>query len=323
MDYLGATLFSLPALATALDLLLGDPHRLPHPVRAIGAFLTCLEPRARAWGLPLRLAGALCVLLTAGFCAGLVYLLLRVPLLGGAVALYLAYAGLALGQLVKEGRRALRLIESGAESGDLSAEMNAAREAVGFLVSRDTSALGPEELRRTLAETLSENLGDGFVCPLFYLVLAGPVGLWAYKAVSTMDSMWGYKTERYRELGWACARLDDALAYLPARLTAVLLILAGLCLGLDWRGALAHTARDARRMESPNAGWPMATSAWLLGAGMGGAAVYFGEVKMKPVLGPEGQPWRPEILSKLLRLLVIAGLFALFGFTSLRYFLFP
>jgi adenosylcobinamide-phosphate synthase len=218
---------------------------------------------------------------------------------------YLAYAGLALGQLLKEGRKAARLIESG--------NLAAARQAVGWLVSRDTTSMGVDELRRTLAETLSENVSDGFVCPLFYLCIGGPVGLWAYKAVSTMDSMWGYRTERYNELGWACARMDDVLAYIPARLTMLFLLIAGACLGLPWRLAWAHAGRDARQMESPNAGWPMAACAWLLGAGMGGTAVYFGKVKQKPALGPHKQVWSPEKLATLLKLLLFSGFIALLG----------
>ena len=304
MGVLYAALFSLPVLATALDLLFGDPQRLPHPVRLIGFLLEYLEPRARAWGLPLRVAGGICVALTAGLSAGLVFLLVHIPLVGLLCAVYFAYAGLALGQLLKEGRKAAWLIESG--------DLAEARQAVGWLVSRDTTSMEADELRRTLAETLSENMSDGFVCPLFYLCIGGPVALWAYKAVSTMDSMWGYRTERYNELGWACARMDDVLAYIPARLTMLFLLIGGACMGLPWRLAWAHTGRDARQMESPNAGWPMAACAWLLGAGMGGTAVYFGVAKQKPQLGPREHPWSPEKLKNLFKLLLIAGIIDLF-----------
>jgi adenosylcobinamide-phosphate synthase len=122
-----------------------------------------------------------------------------------------------------------------------------------------------------------------------------------------MDSMWGYKTERFRELGWAAARADDLLAYLPARLSAGLLLCVGALLGLNSREALARFRADAATMDSPNAGWPMAASAWLLQGTMGGAATYFGEVKMKPVLGPEGNIWNVEKLEKLFRLVLFSG----------------
>jgi adenosylcobinamide-phosphate synthase len=133
-----------------------------------------------------------------------------------------------------------------------------------------------------------------------------------------MDSMWGYKTQEYREFGWAAARADDVLAYIPARLTALLLLLAGMLMKLDWRGAVANFRADAAKMESPNAGWPMAVCAWLFGATMGGPAEYFGEYKLKPILGPEGQDWALESLKKLSRLVLLSGLAGVVLFQAAR-----
>jgi len=304
MKLLVLTVMSLPALAMVIDLIVGDPQRFPHPVRLIGRFLDWLEPRARAWKLGLRLAGALCVVLTAGICFLVVYALTEISLAGVLIAVYFAYAGLALGQLQDEGRDALDLIEEG--------ELEEAREAVGMLVSRDTSQMDEVELRRTLAETVSENLNDGFFAPLFYLVVGGPALMWAYKAVSTMDSMWGYRTERFNDLGWAAAKADDLLSYIPARLTALFLIGAGAMLRMPWRQARDHVRTDARTMESPNAGWPMAACAWLVQGTMGGQATYFGVAKSKPMLGPAGQEWTPEKLKRLFRLTVFAAFLGLF-----------
>lgn len=295
------TLFSLPFLAFLLDLLLGDPRRLPHPVRLIGLWLDWLEPRARRLGLPLKLSGALCVLATTLGTFAAIDFLCSIRYFGLFLLMYFAYAGLALGELLASARAALRLIQD-------DARLNEARQAVGMLVSRSTGQMDAQELRRTLAETVSENFCDAFVAPMLYLVLGGPALMWAYKAVSTMDSMWGYKTERFRELGWAAARADDALAYLPARLSAVLLITVGGLLGLNWRQALARFRADAAQMDSPNAGWPMAACAWLVQGSMGGPATYFGEVKVKPVLGPEGQAWTQDKLKKLSRLVLFSGL---------------
>ena len=294
------TLFSLPFLAFLLDLLLGDPRRLPHPVRLIGLWLDWLEPRVRRLGLPLKLAGALCVLATALGAFAAVDFLCSIRYFGLFLLMYFAYAGLALGELLASARAALRLIQDDARLGE-------ARQAVGMLVSRSTAEMDAQELRRTLAETVSENFCDAFVAPMLYLVLGGPALMWAYKAVSTMDSMWGYKTERFRELGWAAARADDVLAYVPARLSAVLLIAVGGLLGLNWRQALARFRADAAQMDSPNAGWPMAACAWLVHGGMGGPATYFGEVKLKPVLGPAGQIWTQDKLKKLSRLVLFSG----------------
>jgi len=304
------TLFSLPVLAFALDLILGDPRRLPHPVRLIGLWLDWLEPRARKLNLSLRVSGALCVLLTAGLAAGAVHLLVEMKLFGMIFMVYFAYAGLALGELLDCARDAVEMLEEGA--------LEDAREAVGELVSRNTAYMDEQELRRTLAETVSENLCDAFVAPLFYLVLGGPALMWGYKAVSTMDSMWGYKTEEYRDFGWASARADDILAYIPARLTAVLLIGVGALMKLPWREAKARFRADAVKMESPNAGWPMAACAWLMQGTMGGRAEYFGVARIKPFLGPEGQEWTLEKLKKMFRLVLLSGFAGVLLFQAVR-----
>jgi adenosylcobinamide-phosphate synthase len=302
----------LPLLALALDLILGDPRGLPHPVAGIGRLAGLLE----AWGRrfapqALFLWGLAATLALACGAAALAHGLSSLPWFGWLAGLYLAWTGLALRSLFSEGRKVARLLEQG--------RLDEAREALSGLVSRDTSALDADGLRRALAETVSENLNDGFVAPFFWLCLSGPAGLWFYKAVSTLDSMWGYRTEEYERLGKAAARLDDVLAWIPARLTALALILAGTVMDLDWKGAKAHMAKDARKTESPNAGWPMAAAAWLLGARVGGPAVYFGAPKDKPWLGPEGGFWDEDKLETLIQLCMLAALAAaLLEFLVLR-----
>ena len=291
--------FFVPAAAMILDSLFGDPQNLPHPVRYIGQGLDLFEASARRVGLNLRSAGWAAVILFAVGAWSIAEVLISIPYVGILIAFYLAYAGLALGCLVKDARKVAYLLDSENLAG--------AREALSMLVSRDTSGLDPAGVRRTLAETVSENLNDGFVAPMFYLAIFGPGGLWAYKAVSTMDSMWGYRTERYNDLGYAAARTDDLLAFIPARLTAWALLLTGWMRGLNFKEAKAHFENDARKMESPNAGWPMAAAAWLMGGQMGGRAVYFGEEKEKPVLGPEGKRWDRDMIRSLIILCKSAG----------------
>lgn len=304
----------LPLLGLGLDALLGDPRGWPHPVRWIGWVLNRLESKARLWAgaggatgadviedvaktasaKRLRLAGIAAVLLVAGGASALVWLLSCLPGLGWLVTLYFAYAGLALRGLVHEVNQArLALSHEGIEAGRL---------AVSGLVSRDVSGAGEDDLYRALAETLAENFNDAVIAPFFWLCLAGPVGLWVYKAVSTMDSMWGYKTERWRDLGWAAARLDDALAWIPARISAVVLRFTpfGDAVG-SWPG-WAVVGMQARKMASPNAGWPMTAAAWLHGQTMGGPTAYNGAVVEKPLLGPENAPaWNGASLEDLLR----------------------
>ncbi|MBI4804186.1 MAG: cobalamin biosynthesis protein [Desulfovibrio sp.] len=350
MDFI----FLLPFIAFALDMALGDPQGWPHPVRLIGRALDRLEkyshslfppsegdrgksfPPAGAGRSPAkdalasqlnksaetrtslqvrrismqkRLFGLFAVILLSFGAYFAVLLLTRLPIIGWLFSLYFAYAGLALGQLLREARNVSHLIESG--------QLDEARRQLSFLVSRDTSVLDEPGLWRTLAETVSENFCDAFVAPLTYLFLGGPQLLWFYKSVSTMDSMWGYKTERFVDLGWAGARTDDVLAFIPARLSAYALIVSGFVLRLPAGKALLKFKQDARTMSSPNAGWPMAAAAWLCGASMGGPAVYFGTSVEKPLLGPAGSQWDIFRFKTLLRMIFVAGIGMVLSFQAL------
>ncbi|MEF3697273.1 adenosylcobinamide-phosphate synthase CbiB [Desulfolutivibrio sp.] len=289
---------ALFVVAAILDRILGDPPGWPHPVRLIGAGLRRLERAAPVSPFPRRLYGVAVTLALALACALVVDLCVSLPGAGGLFAVYFAFAGLALGSLLREARAVLHLLEAG--------DLPGARRALAGLVSRDTARMDALAVRRALAETVSENFNDGFVAPLFYLVLGGPALLWAYKAVSTMDSMWGYRTPHYRELGWFCARADDALAFVPARLSALALVGGGWAMRRRPVGVWSRIRRDAGTMASPNAGWPMAAAAWVCGAGMGGAAVYFGQAVDKPRLGPDGQ-WDGPHLRLLVRVVSRAG----------------
>jgi adenosylcobinamide-phosphate synthase len=230
--------------------------------------------------------------------------------LGAVTAVYLAYAALALGCLLREGRRANELISAVDARRSSSPELETARRAVSRLVSRDVSRLRKSALYRTLAETLSENFNDAFIAPLFWLLLGGQTGVWVYKCVSTADSRWGYKHDPWSRRGWAAARLDDALAFIPARLSALLLYMAGSPEGRKSWPSWGVLRKEAARMESPNAGWGMAAAAWLHGAGMGGPAVYAGKIKEKPCLGPliTGESaWNEDKIAALLAHLRKAG----------------
>jgi len=297
-------------LAVGLDLLLGDPAGWPHPVRAIGWCYDRLDALADRLGRRSRLFGAMSVCAVAGAGAALVWGASLLPVLGPLCALYFAYAGLALGSLLAEARRAAHFLDAG--------DLEAARSVVGGLVSRETGELDAPQLRRALAESVAENANDGFVAPLFWLALAGPAGLWAYKAVSTADSMWGYRTPRHEALGWFGARADDVLAFAPARLTVAGLWLAAKLLGVGRGVKLSAIAGDARKSASPNAGWPMAAAAWLCGGGMGGASRYFGQIVAKPRFGPESGQWDAGRLRLLSRMVLLTGCIVALGTVVLR-----
>jgi adenosylcobinamide-phosphate synthase len=269
--------------AMALDAAIGDPRWLPHPVRAIGALAARTETLARR-ALPssARAAGVLAVFVVVGTTGVAVWLLVRGaaalhPALGDAVAIVLLATTLAARDLAGHALAVFRALGRG--------DLPQARQKAGFMVSRDTAALDEGETARAAVESVAENTVDGVTAPLLFAVVAGPVGAMMYKAVNTLDSMFGYKTERYLKFGWASARLDDAVNYVPARLTAWLVPLAAALAGGRPLQALRTLARDGRKHPSPNAGLTEAAMAGALGVRLGGVSSYFGAPSAKPFLG--------------------------------------
>lgn len=285
-----------------LDLLVGDPRWLPHPVRGIGWMIHKAEGAWRFTGLPLRAAGVLlCVSVVLVTCA-VVYATLP------WANVYWVFSFLALRSLDAEAGAVIRCLQVG--------DLAAARQQAGMIVGRDTGELDEAEIVRAVLETVSENLSDGVIAPLFYLALLGPVGMAVYKAVNTLDSMTGYKNEKYRELGWASARLDDVLNYVPARLSAALVWVSALLLGMPALRSIRLTLRDAGSQPSPNSGWPEAAFAGALGVQLGGVSFYGGAPSRKAYLGDVGRPLKADVFPSARRLLylpalLMAGLVAL------------
>jgi adenosylcobinamide-phosphate synthase len=296
------------AVAFAADLLLGDPRRLPHPVVGIGRLIagleTCLYDRLP----PRRLAGTLLVVLTLALAGVLAWGVLTLaawlhPLLGAAAAVWLAWTCLAVRELHRQSATVIdRLVMH---------DLDGARQALAMIVGRDTVQLDEQAILRACIETVAENTSDGIVAPLVYLGLGGPVAGVLFKAASTLDSMIGYRNQRYREFGWAAARLDDLLNWLPARLTTLLLLVSCVPLGLDVRGAWRIARRDARRHASPNAGLPEAAAAGALGVQLGGPASYAGLWQEKPTFGDAGRPLTIGDYRRMVRLMYAVALLTL------------
>jgi adenosylcobinamide-phosphate synthase len=286
-----------------LDLLLGDPPQWPHPIRFLGRICqywekTFYAQEVMAGGLYwVAVMGSTLVLIIAA----LVVAVLLPSLFGVAVLAYLIYAGLATRSLHRESA----LVEEALGKGDLAG----ARAHLSMIVGRETGRLSPEEIRRAVLETVAENLADAVVAPMFFLLLFGVPGLFLYKAANTMDSMVGYKNYRYGKFGRVAARLDDILNFLPARLTAVLMVAAAALAGLDRRGAWRILRRDARNAASPNAGWPEAALAGALSVRLGGPSTYFGRVVDKPFIGDAPpQPLNPDHYRGAVRVLYATSL---------------
>lgn len=302
-------------LGLLLDLLMGDPNWLPHPVRWLGKLIALLEREIRdfsstAWGL--RIAGVLLALITvaAAYFGTWVILWLAgriVPQLEVFLRIVIIYYSLAARCLAKE---AMQIYQALAAH-----DLPCARKRLSYLVGRDTEGLSEGEVIRGAVETVAENTVDGVISPLFFLFLGGPPLGMAYKAVNTLDSMVGYLNEEYRDLGWASAKLDDLANWIPARLSGVLLPLAGGFWGQNFRKGLQIMWRDRHNHKSPNGGYPEAAIAGLLGIQLGGLNYYFGEPVAKPTIGDPLKPLEKKDIKAVVVTMVTASLLAFGIFT--------
>lgn len=278
-------------LALVLDAAVGWPQplyrRIGHPVGIFARIIAALE---RRWNVPSRsdgqrrMAGAVTVLILLGMAGGAGWVLqsLLVAIAGPwawPLIAVLAWPGLAQRSLYDH----VRLVADALERQDLPA----ARATVGMIVGRDTAALDDAGVARAAIESLAESFCDGVVAPLFWLLVLGLPGIWAYKAINTADSMIGHREERWRAYGWAAARTDDAMNLAPARLAGLLICLCG---GGGWR----ILWRDASRHASPNAGWPEAAMAGALGLRLAGPIAYDGILSDKLWIGEGDRPARTE-----------------------------
>jgi adenosylcobinamide-phosphate synthase len=257
-----------------LDLIIGDPRWLPHPVQGIGLLVRVLENIIRRISQG-RLAGLALVMIVIAAVSGFVTTTLHWG--GFPAAVYWIFSCIAVRSLDDHAFQVIAALSRG--------NLEQARNLVSQIVGRDTRNLSGNEITRAVFETVAENMSDGIVAPLFFLALLGIPGMVAYKAINTMDSMIGYKNPRYIRFGCAAARLDDVANYIPARITAGLIVLAAAMLRLRWRAALTVIRRDAHLQPSPNAGYPEAALAGALGVQLGGLNYYFGHPVQKPFLG--------------------------------------
>lgn len=269
------TLLIVVGTGYLLDLWLGDPQGWPHPVSFFGKLIAHGEKRFNN-GSHRRLIGALMtiVLVVSTWCLLFLFfnLIQDVDWLAIPLGIVFFFWGLASTSLIREGRTVWRTLD---EEG-----LVAGRERLRFIVGRDTAALNKNQVRTAVLETLSENLSDGVVAPLFYFALGGLPLMFAYKMVNTLDSMIGYKSERYLQFGSFAARLDDVLNYLPARITGLLMSFLSMNIG-----GFRFMKRFGRNHASPNSAMPEAALAGILNCRFGGPNIYHGELVVKPFIG--------------------------------------
>jgi adenosylcobinamide-phosphate synthase len=302
--------------AIGLDLLWGDPRHLPHPVKGMGRLALALEAPLRRRIANQRLVGVVTAAIVVATSAGLATLLLAVayrlhPWAGDALSILLLSTCLATRDLAAHARQVLAALRQD--------NLELARQRVGRLVGRDTAPLDPAGVVRAAVESVAENTVDGVTAPLFWAVLLGPVGALAYKAASTLDSTFGYKNERYRQFGWASARLDDALNYLPARLTLPITVAAAALLGLRPQHSWRIARRDWRNHPSPNSGWSEAATAGALGVQLGGPVYRQGNLTDMPLFGDAVAPLEPEHIDGAVRLMLLTSLLAALVFVGMRF----
>ena len=301
--------------AFGVDLLLGDPRWLPHPVKGIGRFAAALEaplrraiPNARAAGMVAVLA-VLAVTGLAAFAiiAGAASLH---PIVGNVVSTALLYTCFAGRDLALHSARVYDALADD--------DLPEARRRVAMLVGRDTEHLDEPEVVRGAVESVAENMVDGVTAPIFFATLGGPVGALLYKAVNTLDSTFGYKNERYLQFGWASARLDDVVNWLPARMTVPLVVLVAAFLQLRPFSAWRVFRRDGRKHPSPNSGLTEAAFAGALGVQLGGLNYYFGEPSERPRMGEPLQPLQRNHILQANRLMLMTSALALLIFAGIR-----
>ena len=301
-------------LGFCIDLLLGDPRWLYHPVQAIGALISHLEPPLRrAFPRRLRLAGAVLVIavvaITGIVTGGLLFLLHRLhPVAGFVGETIVCWLILATKSLRTESMKVVKALETGT--------LDDGRKAVSMIVGRDTEHLSEEEVLKAAVETVAENASDGILAPLLFAAVLGPVGGMCYKAVNTMDSMVGYKNDRYLDFGRAAAKVDDVLNFLPARISGFLMCLAAYC-GFDGKNAFRIFFRDRKNHASPNSAHTEAACAGALGLKLGGTHDYFGKPVVKPTIGDDLRSVRRGDVAAANRLALLTAILALLLFDLL------
>ena len=296
-------------LAWALDVAVGDPRWLPHPVRGMGWAISWAETAIRRaafsrWGerigglllavcLPLLTYGTAVALMAVGFQAS--------PMAGRIVEIVLAFTTLASRDLADHASDVASALRDGS--------LEQARTAVARVVGRDADTLDEPGVVRASVETIAESTADGIIAPLFYLALGGAPLALAYKAVSTLDSMIGHHEPPYQDIGWASARLDDVLNWIPARLSALCLIVAAGAIG--YSGAATRAWRVYRQDRachpSPNSGHPEAAMAGALGVQLGGRNYYGGVAVDRPIIGEPHRPLDAERIGEAVRLMWMAS----------------
>ena len=303
-----------------LDIIIGDPRRLYHPVRLIGKLIDGLEWLMRKifpdTKKGLRAGGAILMFLVFLISGAVPFAFLWLCFwinkwLGFAFEIIMCWQLLAVKSLKDESMKVYKALKEGT--------IEDARYAVSMIVGRDTQALSEEGVTKAAVETVAESSSDGIIAPLFYMMIGGPVLGWMYKSVNTMDSMIGYKNDKYRYFGTWAAKFDDVLNFIPARLAGLIMVLAGFICGLDGKNAWKIFKRDRKNHKSPNSAHTESVMAGALDVQLAGDAYYFGKLVKKPTIGDPIRKVGPEDIRRANRLMYATAILAVLIFGLIRF----
>lgn len=301
-------------IAFLLDLAIGDPKQWPHPVRLIGFVASWLEIKTRKHITNLNIAGTITTVILVGGIYESTYWTLQSlhtisPGLYVFVSILILYTCVATRSLFDESMPVLRHL--------LNNDLELARKSLSMIVGRDTNKLDRNGILKATVETISENIVDGIIAPLFYAFLGGAPLALAYKTVNTLDSMFGYKNERYIDFGWFPAKLDDVANWFPARLSRIILSVTSFILGFNGWQAYKISMRDGQNHSSPNSGIPEAAIAGALGIKLGGPNYYRDMLVKKPYIGDDKNHIQPSDISKCHKIMFGSSILALIIFMSI------
>ena len=294
-----------------LDLIFGDPEKIRHPVQIIGKMITFLEKKlygkkgSFAGGVVL---GILVVASTFFVMYGFVELTKIVKVLE-ILEIYLMYTVFSVKSLAREGKRVYKILKLG--------NLKVAREKLSYLVSRDTEKMDKVMIIRSTMETISENMVDGVIAPMFYMFFGGLPLAMAYKAINTLDSMVGYKNKKYAKFGMFSAKLDDMANFVPARISGIFITMASYTLRYNYKNAWKIFKRDRKNHASPNSAHPESAVAGALGVQFGGKVSYFGKEVKKPTIGDKLKEFRLDDIKKNILLMYMTSFVSICCFSTI------
>ena len=302
-------------IAYVLDLIFGDPQNIIHPVQIIGKMInigekSLLEKKYKSDRKYKFFAGMILNITVISLTYGITYLIRRTSensIILTVAEIYLMYTVFSINSLAREGNRVYNILKEG--------NIERARKDLSYLVSRDTETMDEKMIIRSTMETISENTVDGIVAPMLYMFLGGLPLSMTYKAINTFDSMVGYKNEKYMDFGKFSAKLDDVANFIPARITGILIVIASMILGYDYKNSLKIFIRDRKNHSSPNSGHAEAGVAGALGVQFGGKVSYFGKEVDKPVIGDKTKDFELEDIKKNIKIMYAASFLSLVMFS--------